>query len=102
LQHRVVLSAERDYDRWVIRALAFMDSRSLGEHQLIQLAKAVGDFAAIGISDELAFLDVDAGHDAQIASSPIVGLFPKPLTSAIFPGCAHVQERDLGPRRGVI
>jgi hypothetical protein len=73
-----------------------MDSRSLGEHHLIQLAKAVGDFAAIDISDELAFLDVDAGHAAQIASSPIVGLFPKPLPIATFRRCAHVQERDLG------
>ena len=33
-------------------------------------------------------------HDAQIASSPIVGMFPKPLPIATFPGCAHVQERD--------
>ena len=34
-----------------------MDSRSLGEHQLIQLVKAVGDFAAIDISDELGLRD---------------------------------------------
>ena len=49
------------------QALALVDCRRIGEHQLIELAKAVGDFAAIEISDELAFLHVDARHDAEIA-----------------------------------
>jgi hypothetical protein len=33
----------------------------------------VSDFAAIEVSDELAFLDVDAGHDAENAVVDIFG-----------------------------
>jgi hypothetical protein len=62
-----MLSAEWDHDGWVLRALALVDRRRTGQHQFIQLAKAVGDFAAVEIDAELAFLHVDAEHDAEIA-----------------------------------
>ena len=44
-----------------------MDGRRIGQHQLIQLTKAVIDVAAVEIDAELAFLHVDARHDAEIA-----------------------------------
>src|SRR5580704_5622295 len=62
-----MLSAERDHNGWVFRALALMDGRRIGQHQLIQLAKAIIDVAAVEIDAELAFLDVDMRHDADIA-----------------------------------
>src|ERR1700731_4794473 len=62
-----MLSAERDHDGWVFRALALVDCRRIGEHKFVELAKAVGDFAAIEVDAELAFLHVDARHDAEIA-----------------------------------
>src|SRR6516165_2338120 len=71
LQHRVVLGRQRDDHRRVLRALALMDCRRVGEHQLVELAKAVGNFAAIEIDVELAFLHVDVGHDAEV---PVVDL----------------------------
>jgi hypothetical protein len=38
----------------------------VGEHQLIELAKAVGNFAALEVDGELAFLHIDARYDAEI------------------------------------
>ncbi len=40
LQHRVVLGAERDHDGRVLRALALVDGRRVGEHQLIEFPVA--------------------------------------------------------------
>src|SRR5712692_3442393 len=67
LQHRVVLRRQRNYDGRVFRALALVDGRRVGEHQLVEFAKAVGNFAAIEVDDELAFLHIDARHDAKVA-----------------------------------
>jgi len=44
-----------------------VDFRCIGEHQLIQFAKAVRNFSAVEIDTEFAFLHVDARHDAEIA-----------------------------------
>src|SRR6516165_10578942 len=44
-----------------------MDGRRIGEHQLIEFAKAIGYFSAVEIGVELAFLHVDPRHDAEIA-----------------------------------
>ena len=62
-----MLSAQRDHDGGVFRALAFVDRRGVSENELIKFAKAKRDFPAIELSDELAFLDVDARYDAEIA-----------------------------------
>ena len=62
-----MLSAQRDHDGGVFRALAFVDRRGVSENQLIKFAKAKRDFPAVELSDELAFLDVDARYDAEIA-----------------------------------
>jgi hypothetical protein len=51
----------------VFRALALMNCRRVGEHQLIELAKAICDFAAIEVDVEFAFLDIDPRHNAEIA-----------------------------------
>jgi hypothetical protein len=52
LQHRVVLGAERDHYGWVLRALALVNCRRVGQHQLIEFAKAVGEIAAIEVDGE--------------------------------------------------
>jgi hypothetical protein len=62
-----MLSAERHHDSWVFRPLALVDCCCKGERQLIELTKAVGDFAAIELGVELTCLDVDARHDTKIA-----------------------------------
>src|SRR5207302_1262038 len=67
LQHRIMLSAERDQNGWVFRALALVGGRRIGQHQLIQLAKAVIDVAPVEIDAEFALLHVDVRHGAEIA-----------------------------------
>src|SRR5580704_6625678 len=62
-----MLSAERDHDDWVFRALALVDRRRIGEHKFVELAKAVTDVAPVEIDAELAFFHVDARHDAKVA-----------------------------------
>jgi hypothetical protein len=47
LQHRIVLSAEGDYDGRVFRALALVDRRCVGKHELVEFAEAVRDIAAV-------------------------------------------------------
>ena len=55
LQHRVVLSTEGDYDGWIFRALALVNRRRVGEHQLIQVAKPVDDLSAVKLDADFAF-----------------------------------------------
>ena len=55
LQHRVVLGAERDHDGGVLRALALVNRRRVGQYQLIEFAKAIDEFATIEVDGELAF-----------------------------------------------
>src|SRR5437868_549376 len=72
LQHRVVLRRQRDDHSRVFRALALVDGRRIGQHQLIQLTKAVSDVTAVEIDAKLPFLHVDARHDAEIAVVDVV------------------------------
>src|SRR5262252_7791428 len=67
LQHRVMLSTEGDYDGWIFRALALVNRRRVGEHQLIQVAKPVDDLSAVKLDADFAFLHVDARHHAEVA-----------------------------------
>ena len=38
--HGVMLGAERDHNGWVLRALALVNRRRIGQHQLIKPARA--------------------------------------------------------------
>src|SRR5271165_86889 len=67
LQHWVVLRRQRDDHSRVFRPLALVDCCRIGQHQLIELAKAVSNFATLEVDAELAFLHVDARHDAEVA-----------------------------------
>ena len=60
MQHRVVLCAERDHNSRILRPLALVDGRRIGEDKLIEFAKPVGDWVAVEIDVELACLHVDA------------------------------------------
>src|SRR6516165_9446750 len=67
LQHRVVLSTEGDYDGWIFRALALVNRRCIGEHQLIQVAKPVDHLTTVKLDADFAFLHVDARYHAKVA-----------------------------------
>src|SRR5690348_13587875 len=56
LQHRIVLSGQRDHYSRVFRALTLVDRRRVGQHKLIELAKAVDHLATLKIDDKLALL----------------------------------------------
>src|SRR6516225_4959651 len=49
LQHRVVLRRQWDDHGRIFRALALVDCRCVGEHQLIKLTKAIGDFTPLEV-----------------------------------------------------
>src|SRR5215217_8074256 len=46
---------------------ALVHGAGVGQHQLVQLAEAVGDLPALEVDDELAFFHVDPAHDAEVA-----------------------------------
>ena len=46
-----------------------MDRRRVGEHQLVKLAEGVGDFAAVELNHDLAFIHINAGDDPEISQS---------------------------------
>jgi hypothetical protein len=50
------------HDGWVFRAFALVNCRCVSEHQPIELAKSVADFATIEISDEFAGLPPEIVH----------------------------------------
>src|ERR1035437_5648828 len=56
LQHGVVLRQYGDDDGGILRALAFVNCRSVSRHQRVELAEAVCDGAAVETSGELATL----------------------------------------------
>src|SRR6516165_1709663 len=60
LQHRVVLGGQRNDHGRILRALALVDRYRVGKNQLVEFAKAVGDFTAVEIDDEFAFFQVNA------------------------------------------
>src|SRR6478752_3270658 len=53
LQHGVMLGEHRDDHGGIFRALAFVDGRSVGGHQHVELAKSVCDGPAIKARNEL-------------------------------------------------
>ena len=65
-QHHVVLRHQRDHHGRILRALALVDRRSIGEHQLIELAEAVADLPSIKGNDQLTFVLIDPLYDAKI------------------------------------
>jgi len=46
-----MLGGQRDHHGRVFRALALVDRRRIGEHKLVELAKAIANFAAVEIGD---------------------------------------------------
>ena len=62
-----MLGHDRDHHGRVFRALALVDGRRIGRVPVIELAKSIGDVAAVETDDELAVFHVDARHDAEIA-----------------------------------
>src|SRR5260370_16914456 len=95
-----MLSAERDHDGWVFRALALVDGRRIGQHQLVQLTKAVIDVPAVEIDAELAFLHVDARYDAEIAVVDVLVVVVLDLHHLIAraEGPAEALDADLAGR----
>jgi hypothetical protein len=55
--------------------LALVDCRRVGEHQLIELAKAVSNFATIEVDAEFAFLQIDANTTLLIVVLVVVIVF---------------------------
>ena len=47
LQHGVVLRHDRGHHRWVFRPLALVDGCSVGRHQGVEFAEAIGDRALV-------------------------------------------------------
>ena len=66
-QHHVVLRHQRNHHGRILRALALVDRRRIGEHQLIELAEAITHVPAIKGDDQLALVLIDPLHDAKIA-----------------------------------
>ena len=64
-----MLCCQGDHHGRVFRALALVDRRRVGEHQLIEFAKAVCNFAAVEVGDEFALLDIDGRDNAEIRTA---------------------------------
>ena len=62
-----MLRGQRDDHRRILRALALVDRCRISEHQLVELAETVGNFAAIKVDGEFTFFDANARHDTEIA-----------------------------------
>src|ERR1700730_12470593 len=97
---KAVLSAERDHDGRVFRALALVNRRRIGQHQLMEFAKAVGEISAIEVDGELAFLHVDARHDAEVAVVDLLVIVVLDLHDLISwtEGPAETLDADLTGR----
>src|SRR4030081_3035108 len=67
LQHGVVLGHHRDDDGGVLRALAFVNRRSIGRHQRIEFTKAVSSGRAVNAGRKLARLGVYIVDVADVA-----------------------------------
>src|SRR5215469_205239 len=105
LQHRVVLSTEGDYDGWIFRALALVNCRCVGEHQLIQVAKPVDDLTTVKLDSDFAFLHVDARHHAKVAIVDILVVIVLDLHDLVAraEGPAKPLDADLARRvQGVL
>src|SRR6516164_8306267 len=71
LQHRVMLRPQRDDYRRVFRALALVDCRRVGQHQLIELTKTICDFPIVEVDVEFAFL-IDARNEIAVVDVLVV------------------------------
>src|SRR5262252_2105019 len=100
LQHRVMLSTEGDYDGWIFRALALVNRRCIGEHQLIQVAKPVDDLSTVKLDADFAFLHVDARHHAEVAIVDILVVIVLDLHDLVArtEGPAEPLDADLARR----
>jgi len=67
LQHGVVLGHYRDDDGGLLRALAFVNRRSIGRHQRVEFAKAVSNGTAVKAAVKLARLGVYIVDVADVA-----------------------------------
>src|ERR1700752_2840653 len=105
LQHRVMLSAEGDYDGWIFRALAFVNRRCIGEHQLIQVAKPVDHLTTVKLDADFGFLHVDARDHAEVAIVDILVVIVLDLHDLVAraEGPAKPLDADLARRvQGVL
>src|SRR5271156_471179 len=100
LQHRVMLHGQRDHDSRVLRTLAFVDRRRVGEHQFVEFAKTVDDLAALEVDRDLALLDIDAGNEAEVAvvDFPVVVVLDLHDLVAQTEGPAEALNADLARR----
>ena len=76
------MGAERDHDGWVLRTLALVYRRRVGQHQLIEFAKAIDEFAAIEVYDELVLAYATTIHKSQGSEYPAVVI---PLSTQHYP-----------------
>src|SRR5271155_4563118 len=77
-----------------------MDCRRVGEYQLVELAEAVSNFAAVEISDELALLHIDTRHDTEIAVIDLLVVIVLDLHDLVAraEGPAEALDADLAGR----
>ena len=66
-EHRVVLRGQRDHHGRVLRALRLVNRGRVGEHQLVELAEAVGDLTSVELDQHLAGFRVDRANEAKVA-----------------------------------
>src|SRR4051812_6366849 len=67
LQHDVVLRQYGDDHGGILRSLALVDRRRIGQHQRVEFAKPVGDRATVEAGSQLAGFEIDPIDVADIA-----------------------------------
>ena len=63
-----MLRSQRDHHNRVLRSLRLVNCGRVGEHQLVELTKAVGDLAPIELDQHLAAFGVHGADEAEIAA----------------------------------
>ena len=71
-QHRIVLGGQRDDHSRVLGALTFVHGGRIGQSHFIKFRHVIGHVAAVEADDDLALLQVDAHH---LANVPVEGIF---------------------------
>src|SRR6267378_2644633 len=101
LQHGVVLGHHRDDDGGVLRALAFVNRRSIGRHQRVECAKAVSNGTAVKAGRKLARLRVYIVDVADVAVINLLVVIVLDLHDLVA-GCEGPAEAfDLALAGGV-
>jgi hypothetical protein len=67
MQHGVMLREHWDYDRGILRALAFVNGRRVGRHQHVEFAESISDGLAIEVNNDLAHAGVNIADSADVA-----------------------------------